>query len=117
MRRMKRLADLTNAERLLLLRALFAVGLARLALWVLPVATALRVVTTLAGITGETPVERFVWAVRLVSRYLPRATCLTQAIALHALLARAGHGSRIEIGIAKDVGCFLAHAWVICENQ
>jgi hypothetical protein len=64
------------------------------------------------------PIERFVWAVKVVSRYVPRASCLTQAVAVQALLARAGHESSIEIGVAKDTAQqFQAHAWVVCDNK
>jgi len=118
MRRLKRLAVLTTGERRLLLRAAFVVGVARASLWVLPVAMARRVVAGSAGTLEPMPVDRFVWAVKVSSRYVPRATCLTQALAGQAPLARAGYESFIEIGVAKDPGQRLkAHAWVICGNQ
>ena len=117
MRRLKRLAGLTNGERLLLLRALVVVGVARASLWLLPVAAARRVVMTTAAVADKASAEQSVWAVKAVSRYLPRATCLTQALAVQALLARVGHESRVEIGVAKDSGKFEAHAWVTCGDR
>ncbi|OLE12351.1 MAG: hypothetical protein AUI36_40270 [Cyanobacteria bacterium 13_1_40CM_2_61_4] len=118
MRRLKRLAGLTRGERRLLLHALFVVGVARVALWLLPLAMARRVVARIASTRTRMPVGRFVWAVKVASRYLPRATCLTQALAAQALLARAGNESRVEIGVTKDAGQqFEAHAWVVCGNQ
>lgn len=117
MRRLKRLAGLTNHDRSLLLRALFVAGVARGALWVLPVATARRLVAAAAVVPKEASAERFVWAVKTVSRYLPMATCLTQALTVQALLARAGHKSRVEIGVAKEAGRFEAHAWVVCRDK
>jgi hypothetical protein len=42
---------------------------------------------------------------------------LTQAVAAHALLTRAGYESCIEIGVAKPAGGrFEAHAWVVCDD-
>jgi hypothetical protein len=128
MRRLKRFAELTNVERLLLLRAFCIVAAARVALWSLPVKTARRAISIIAGVTlaavydtrtinSEVSVERFVWAVKVVSRCIPRATCLTQAVAIQPLLARAGHASRLEIGVAKDAGDFQAHAWVVCDGR
>jgi len=118
MRRLTRLVGLRSRERRLLLRAFLVLGVARAALWVLALATVRRIVARTAGATEQLPVERFVWAVKVASRYLPRTTCLTQALAVQALLARAGHDSRVEIGVAKDAGKpFEAHAWVICGNQ
>lgn len=61
--------------------------------------------------------SQLAWAVSSVSRYVPRATCLTQALALHILLRRAGLQSRIHIGVAKEDGRFEAHAWVESEEK
>ena len=47
-------------------------------------------------------VEQVVWGVRAVSRYLPGATCLTQAIAAQSLLTHCGFPSQVEIGVAKE---------------
>ena len=50
------------------------------------------------------------------SRYVPRATCLTQALTMQVLLERAGYDARLRIGVARgDEGQFQAHAWV--ESQ
>jgi hypothetical protein len=63
-------------------------------------------------------VEQFVWAVRAVSRSVPGATCLTQALAAQVLLTRAGHPSRVEIGVAKsEKNQFQAHAWLVLGDQ
>jgi len=117
MRPLKRLASLTSAERRLLLRAFFVLGVARVVLWLLPLARARRLVARTAGTTQQAPVERFVWAVKVASRYLPRATCLIQALAAQALLASAGYESCIEIGVANDGQSLEAHAWLICSNR
>ena len=53
-----------------------------------------------AGASGS--LEQMVWAVTVVSRYLPGATCLTQALAAQALLTQSGFPSQVEIGVAKD---------------
>ena len=117
MRRLKQLAALTNSERLLLLRVLFVVGVARVSLWLLPIAVARKVVMSAAAFADETSIDQSIWAVKVVSRYVPCATCLTQALAVQALLIRAGHESSLEIGVAKDSGKFEAHAWVVCGNR
>jgi len=84
----------------------------------LPLAIARRVVAKTAAVTDPMPLEQVVWTVKLASRCVPQATCLTQAVAVQALLARAGHESRIEIGVAKDAAHpFQAHAWVVCGSK
>jgi hypothetical protein len=117
MRRLKRLARLTNVERLLLLRVWFVVWVARVSLWLLPTPMVRKVVKHTASIAHETSIERSIWAIKVMSRYVLRATCLTQALAAQALLARAGRESHVEIGVAKDSGKFEAHAWVVCGTQ
>lgn len=53
------------------------------------------------------------WAVRVVSRFIPSATCLAQALALQTLLSREGIHSDLAIGVARgDESGIAAHAWL-----
>lgn len=55
-----------------------------------------------------------IWCVLHCARIVPGATCLTQALAAHYLCARAGHPTRIRIGVRKRAdGGIAAHAWLI----
>ncbi|MEN3340509.1 MAG: hypothetical protein V7647_4185 [Acidobacteriota bacterium] len=88
----------------------------RLGLWFLPWPRLMRVAApSRVGTRGLTP-GRLERAVRLGSRLVPRATCLTQALALNHLLARHGHASTVQIGVRKSQGRFAAHAWVECSG-
>jgi hypothetical protein len=126
MRRLKRFTQLTVAERRVLIRALLVVVAARLSLWIMPVGRARKVVARAAASAPTGSVELVVWGVRTVGRYLPGATCLTQAIAAQSLLTHSGFISQVEIGVAKErdqdrdkneVRRLLAHAWVVCQGQ
>ena len=118
MRRLKRLASLTIRERSLLRRALLVVSITRVALWIVPVAAARRIAARAAAPAGNAiAVDRVAWAVKAASRYVPGATCLTQALAAQALLKSSGHESRVEIGVVREAGKFEAHAWVVCRDQ
>jgi hypothetical protein len=57
------------------------------------------------------------WALRTVSRHVPRATGLVQALGLYILLRREGLQSRIQIGVTKDAGRFEADAWVQSQDR
>ncbi len=117
MNAIRKFRQLSSAERGLLLNAGILLAAYRVALWVLPWhrVAALRP-STVTSRASRFSVERMEWAVRAASRPIPRATCLTQALALHYLLARAGYASGIHIGVAKAPGGgFEAHAWV--EHQ
>jgi hypothetical protein len=105
----------------ILLRAATWVCAVRLGLWMIPFAQLRTIVASLAhpGSRGSSrySTDDLSWAVRAVSRYVPRATCLTQALALHVLLRREGLHSRIRIGVNKDAGGFEAHAWVESQDR
>ena len=119
MRRLRRFALLPWAQKSQLLRALLVVTAARLALWLLPIGAVRRIaLSDREKVSGANSIAELVWAVKAVSRYVPAATCLTQALALQWLLARSGHTSRIHLGARKNLkGKFQAHAWVECEDR
>lgn len=53
-----------------------------------------------------------------LARLVPRASCLTQAMALQWLLARSGHASELYVGVRQAPGGrFEAHAWVSCNQR
>jgi hypothetical protein len=53
-----------------------------------------------------------------MSRRVPGASCLTQALAAQVLLAQSGYDSRVEIGVERNQhGRFQAHAWLVCGDE
>jgi hypothetical protein len=116
MRKLKCFGQLTADQRSTLLRVLVTVVAARVALWVLPVEATRKIITRAAIVTAGS-VEQVVWAVRAASRLVPRASCLTQAIAAQSVLARSGIPSQVEIGVSKNQSRLHAHAWVVCQGQ
>jgi hypothetical protein len=61
--------------------------------------------------------DEYAWAVQAAARRVPRATCLTQALALQSLLGSAGYVSTLRIGVAKEGADFHAHAWLECDGR
>ena len=112
-------AALSSQDRSLLLRALFWVAAVRTGLFLLPFRTVRRLTARVSRRAAPIhSVGRCTWAVRASSRYVPAATCLTQALAAQVLLAESGYDSRIEIGVTKDEHRrFRAHAWVVCGEE
>ena len=116
MRTVHKLARLSSGERRLVLRAVLVVGGFRVALSVLP----FRFVERLAARArrpkrdrARPSVDHLVWAVTVASRRVPRASCLTQALALQSLLLREGHDATLRLGVAKTAaGELEAHAWL-----
>ena len=80
-----------------------------------PVLEAIRNVD--AGASNRRHPMLFVWAVRRAARFVPGATCLTQALAVRWLMARSEQPSRIRIGVVEEPGKgFAAHAWVLHQD-
>jgi hypothetical protein len=116
-----RFARLSPTERVLFLHTALLVLAIRVGLLVLPVRAVRRrlvVRTDDKSAALNHSVERIVWAVTAASRYVPGATCLTQALAGQRLLGQSGHHAAVRIGVTKDQQLgFQAHAWVICGEQ
>jgi hypothetical protein len=112
-----RLTALRSTERHLLLQAVPLVLAVRLLLWVLPSPVIIRWVRRLAGArragaAPTAPIATVVWAVEAASRLIPRASCLTQAVAARLLLHRSGYDSQLCVGVGGASGRFTAHAWL-----
>jgi hypothetical protein len=124
MRKFHSFFALPATNRRLLLRTLLLVIAVRLGLTLLSYRTLRGLIPRVfpcvnsgaSNAISEARMARLMWAVRVTSRYVPAASCLTQAITAQILLALHGEKSRLHIGVAKsEEGVFQAHAWV--ESQ
>ncbi len=124
MRHLHSVARLENRARRALIQAYVLLWVIRMGLWVLSfrrlralVAWATRTRRKVRCLPTNT-VQTIAWAVRAGSRYVPSATCLTQALAGQILLARYGYASELRIGVAQESGrSFEAHAWLLCDDE
>ena len=113
-------ARLSPDDCALLIRAAFLVAAIRFALWVLPFQYLRRLLLdarlrspSRARLRPVKSAARLAWGVRAAAHLVPGASCLTQALALHCFLVRAGHPSTVHIGVAREPRSgFRAHAWV-----
>jgi Transglutaminase-like superfamily len=118
----RQFATLTAAERSLLLRATALVAAVRVALWLAPFRLVRRWTAApqpVSSALARIRIGRLAWAVQAAARRIPQATCLTQALALQRLLARAGRSAEVRIGVSLGDGAreFAAHAWVEYQGQ
>lgn len=116
---MRRLFRLKRADYTMLSKALVCVIAARLGLWLLPFRAICALQERIGGGASESGpsnkqlVAKVGWAIATVSRFVPRATCLAQALAAQTLLKRLSQPARMRIGVAKgERGNLEAHAWV-----
>lgn len=56
-----------------------------------------------------------IWSVKVASNYIPKATCLVQAITAQLFLTYNGYDSTLKIGVIKSDN-FEAHAWIEINN-
>jgi hypothetical protein len=104
-----------------MIQALLVIVLVRIGLWIIP-----------SGLLGrwlhaaETPgenhpdwstVHKIIRSVRSFSTYVPRATCLTQALSACVLLRLYSQNSSLKIGVEKRNEKFGAHAWVEVDGR
>jgi hypothetical protein len=106
-----------TAQQRLLLRALAYIWAARLALTLLPFGAIRRLIDrplpSKAKLGSVPTPERQAWAILAMRRFVPRPTCLVQAVAGQWLLRGAGYPAQVQIGVSKgEAGKFTAHAWL-----
>ena len=120
----RKIFSLSADDRRLFVDAMLVVGTIRCGLWLLPFKSLRRLLLKISKVapqlrgTDSMVAERVAWAVKVSSRYIPNATCLTQALATKVLLGRRGQPAVLRIGVTRnEQGEFLAHAWVESNGQ
>ena len=119
MKRLYKFLSLAPQDRRLLLRACIWLAAIRLGLWILAPGLQWRFMVRLGrGATAGDALDgdvadRIVRAVAAASGYVPRTTCLAQALAAQVLLKQRDIPASLQIGVARDrEGKLQAHAWV-----
>ena len=115
---------LTPLQRRVLVKASALLTFVQLGLGRLPFTFLRRSITPVASGTSRTGsharqyAETVAWAVSAASRRVPgRSTCLSRALTVQALLARAGCASRLQVGVMRGAqGAVEGHAWVEYED-
>lgn len=122
MRRIHKFVNLSSTEQSLLIKTWILLGLISLGLQLFPFSTLRKLLYRFRSILGrgekEFSEDRLVWSVGVVSRYIPKATCLAQAITTQLLLQQAGHQACLHIGVTEaEKGGLKAHAWVESQGK
>jgi hypothetical protein len=106
-------------DRKLLIRAAVLLWIVRLGLWILPFQRLRDLLSKknrkpIAEATTElASIRKITRSVKRMSRYVPAATCLAQALVTITMLEEAGLPASLRIGVARsEAGKIEAHAWV-----
>jgi Transglutaminase-like superfamily len=100
----------------LLPTAVVLVVLVRLGLSILPFTRVRRIVDGLKclrwrWLAARSP-EQVVWTVKAVARFVPGATCLTQALVTETLCGLRGDVAKTCFAVSRNANRLQAHAWV-----
>ena len=120
MHRLNAFLRLPAPDRALVVRAVAWLTLVRLALWTRPFARVQQLVAIASDQPSRAPAVapgRLAWAVEAGARAVPKASCLTQALAAQIMLQRSGAHPELRIGVATDAGDFEAHAWLELDGR
>lgn len=124
MRKLSKFLFLPFGLKRLFIQTYLLVWIIRLCLWIFPFRklnnwlSYFEIGKTVKNNNNWVTVEEVVRSVRFCSRYVPLATCLTQALAARALLYSNGQSCQLKIGVDKRKDNKLAaHAWLEIEGQ
>ena len=111
---------LPNNKKSLFIKSLILIIFIRISLTILPFSKVKKISKIFSRSNNDQinnkSIEDIIWSIDVVSIYIPRATCLTQAITAQILLYRYNHPSKLKIGVMKK-NDFEAHAWLEINNE
>lgn len=112
----KSFIKLPSTEKILAIRALFWVILIRIFIWIFPFSFVKKRVQKITSRSSNNShsvaMPRIRFMIVMAARYVPRATCLVQALAGYILFSKYGYSTQIKIGVLTEDGKFEAHAWL-----
>jgi len=124
MPQLRKFFALPARNQLFLVKVTCLVALIRVGLWLLPFQSLRQLLSHFSSPVNDAPaasaagVRRVVEAVKITSRFIPQATCLTRALSVQVLLLRRGYPADLKIGVAKNEDAeFVAHAWIESQGQ
>lgn len=124
MKKILKFLCLPYQKKKLLSQSMIAVIVIRLSLWLFPFKTLNHWLSAFAPVGSDdrkvewNAVDSVATAVQWCSRYIPYASCLTQALAARTLLGLRGQNSQLKIGVDRDEdGKFMAHAWIEIDGK
>ena len=111
-------------KKKLLCQSLFLVSIIRTCLWIFPYRRLNGWLSYFDSIGFDNKADDWLVikdvarSVRACSRYVPYASCLTQALAARSLLRLRGQNPQLKIGVEKDEEDKLAaHAWIEIDGR
>lgn len=116
-----RWARLGRPDACFIARAIVILALIRVALWLCSFRQVVKLTDRFSppsfpGVEAATPDRCARW-IPVAARLVPRASCLTQALATRWLLRSIGAECELQVGVAKRLGTFSAHAVLVHQGE
>lgn len=108
---------LSSKDKLMAIESLFWLIVCRLMLWIFPFHFVQKKIRKIASYLSNSKSSSVTLSkirswILITSRYVPRATCLVQALAGYILFSKYGYNTQIKVGVLSEDGVFEAHAWL-----
>lgn len=110
---------LSNTRKKLLLISLILTIIIRISIYIFSFSNINKISNRLSAPNNQKDtinIQDIIWSVKVASNYIPKATCLTQAITAKIILSRYNIQSHLKIGVMKK-DKFEAHAWLEINNK
>lgn len=111
---------LSSDRKRLILKSMILICFIRLSLYLFSFSSVKKISKIFSKINNHKKdtqsINDILWSVRVAANYVPRATCLTQAITGQILLSRYNTSSKLKIGVMKEEE-FEAHAWLEIDKK
>lgn len=120
MNQIKHFLRLSVDKKSLLIKSIILTTLIRLCLYLIPFKKIYATFNKFSRIKinpkNSKKVEDIIWSVMVATHYVPKSTCLVQAITAQILMTHYNHDSILRIGVKKSKD-FEAHAWVEINSK
>ncbi len=108
---------LSSRDKVVALESLYWVLLIRIMVWIFPFLSVQNMVQKIACHYDSNNKHAIILSririmITVAAKYVPRATCLVQALAGYILFSKYGYTTSIKIGVLTENGEFEAHAWL-----
>ncbi|MFA0832413.1 MAG: lasso peptide biosynthesis B2 protein [Methanobacterium formicicum] len=112
---------LPNLDKRVAIESLFWLSMVRIMIWVFPFYSVQKKVQKIVSRYNDNgknvPMYRIRLMLLVAARYVPKSTCLVQALAGHILFSKYGYPTSIKIGVLTENGEFEAHAWLESDDK
>ena len=113
---------LSSRDKVVVIQSIYWLIIIRIMIWIFPFHFVQKKVQKIAGhtnpnVNSSVSMSKMSVMILVSARYVPRVTCLVQALAGFILFSKYGYMTSIKIGVLTENGEFEAHAWLEHDDK